>query len=102
MANDQKIENLLNLAMDATDSERERSMVLDVGFNPADRRWTVIVKYTGNLEELQSEEIQITELYNEYAIVNLPESLLEAFAAQPSAHFRKLNTLKNQRGCSSL
>ena len=87
MANDQKIENLLNLALDATDSERERSMVLDVGFNPADRRWTVIVKYTGNLEELQSEEIQIIELYNEYAIVNLPESLLEAFASQPQIEY---------------
>ena len=59
MANDQKIENLLNLALDASDSERERSLVLDVGFDPRDRRWTVIVKYTGNLDELRTEEIQI-------------------------------------------
>ena len=43
--NDQKIENILNLALDATENERERSGQLGVGFNPVDNKWELIVKY---------------------------------------------------------
>ena len=35
---DQKLENLLNLALDATPQEREKSLVLDVGFEPEERQ----------------------------------------------------------------
>ena len=45
---DQKLENLLNLALDATPQEREKSLVLDVGFEPEERRWDLIVKYSGS------------------------------------------------------
>ena len=43
--NDQKIENLLNLALDATENERERSLELDVGFDELTRTWEP-VSYT--------------------------------------------------------
>ena len=32
----QKIENLLNLALDATAREREKSLELDVGYDPVE------------------------------------------------------------------
>ena len=42
---DQKIDNLLNLAMDATPQERRKSENLNVGYDPATTRlWDVIVK----------------------------------------------------------
>ena len=44
---DQKIDNLLNLAMDATPQERRKSGNLNVGYDPATRLWDVIVKYSG-------------------------------------------------------
>lgn len=74
--NDQKIENLLNLALDATEEEREKSLELNIGYNPNDRRWDLIVKYTGSLSRLETLEIGVTELFNGYAVLNVPESLI--------------------------
>ena len=45
----QKIDNTLNLAVEATPEEREKSLELNVGYNPKDRRWDVIVKYSGSM-----------------------------------------------------
>ena len=43
---DQKLDNLLNLAMDATSQEREKSENLNVGYDPTTRLWAVVVKYS--------------------------------------------------------
>ena len=39
----EKMENLLNLALDATEREREKSLDLDTGYDRAERTWEVIV-----------------------------------------------------------
>ena len=46
---EQKLENLLNLALDATEEEREKSLNLDVGYYPIEKEWELIVKYSGSL-----------------------------------------------------
>ena len=43
---DQKLDNLLNLAMDATEEEREKSRNLNVGYEKQTRKWEIIVKYS--------------------------------------------------------
>ena len=43
--NDQKLENLLNLALDATSEELERSERLSEGYDRADNTWDLIIKY---------------------------------------------------------
>ena len=48
-----KIENILNLALDATQEEREKSLNLDVGYDVTENRWEVIVKFFGTTEELR-------------------------------------------------
>lgn len=81
--NDQKIENILNLALDATENERERSGQLGVGFNPVDNKWELIVKYNGSLEKV-AEALPGTEVEkfsNEYAILVVPEPLIDALAS---------------------
>ena len=45
---DQKIDNLLNLAMAATPEERRKSEDLNVGYDQASRMWDIIVKYSGS------------------------------------------------------
>ena len=87
MATDQKIENLLNLALEATPQEREKSLALNVGYEPIEKRWDVIVKYTGDIARLRSQSVRITELSNEYAIINLPEDQIDELAAQPEIEF---------------
>lgn len=83
----QKIENLLNLALESTEAEREKSLELDVGYDPLERMWEVIVKYSGNLRENLDTDIQVAELLNEYAILRLRESQLEALATLPQIEY---------------
>ncbi len=79
-----KRENLLNLALDATQEEREKSLELNVGYSLEDRTWDVIVKYSGSLSELEETfpQMQIVELSNEYAIITLPQYLMDALSAR--------------------
>lgn len=96
MANE-KIENLLNLALDATEREREKSLELDVGYEAATNTWEVVVKFSGTAEALELavrtalpsiyEKIIITKLSNEYAILTIPEPFVDAVADIPQIEF---------------
>ncbi len=86
----EKIENLLNLALDASGEEREKSLELEVGFDREEKNWEVIVKFSGTEEELrlllrqnfpkEYDSIRLTSLRNEYAILVLPEHIVERVA----------------------
>lgn len=88
-ANSEKFENLLNLALDATQREREKSLQLGVGYEPEEKRWEIIVKYSGNIMRLAEEnpQIRVIELMNEYAILNVPENAMDQVAAAPEVEF---------------
>lgn len=83
----QKVENLLNLALDATEEEREKSLQLDVGYNPIERSWELIVKYSGNLDAVREIAEQTTELMNEYAVIRVLESRINELAALPQVEY---------------
>lgn len=85
--NSQKADNDLNLALDAREEERERSLNLNVGYDREDRTWELIVKYSGSLERIASDAMQVTELSNEYAILRVRESLVETLAALPEIEY---------------
>lgn len=76
----QKLENLLNLALSIAEAERERSSQLSVGFLPELKKWEVIVKYHGDLKQLENDLITVEELIAGYAIVTLPETLIQSFS----------------------
>lgn len=77
---DQKLENILNLALEATDEERDKSLELNVGYNPIEREWDLIVKYSGSLDCVRALGAQVVEMQNEFAIVTIRESQIEAMA----------------------
>lgn len=79
--NDQKIENLLNLALDATMREREHSERLNVGYDLADNTWDLIVRYSGDLSGLLEAGIQAVPLIGGYAIVTLKEQEIPLLAS---------------------
>lgn len=83
----QKLENLLNLSLDASPVERERSRQLEVGFSPFTNRWELIVKHNGSLEGAANELIQVEELIAGYAIVTLPEALISSFSELPEVEY---------------
>lgn len=78
---DQKIENLLNLSLDATVQERERSESLEVGYDTETQTWEVIVRYSGDLEAVRQQDWQIVVLSGGYAIVTLPQKDVDFLAA---------------------
>ena len=77
----QKLENLLNLALDATEDEREKSLQLETGYNPIERTWELIVKYSGNLDVARELAERVTELMNEYAVITIRESRIGELTA---------------------
>lgn len=87
--NSPKFENLLNLALNATKREREKSVQLGVGYEPVESTWEIIVKYSGEIKRLEQEDarIRVTELMNEYAILNVPEDAMGLVAAAPEVEF---------------
>lgn len=87
MATDQKIENLLNLALDTTPEERKKSLTLNVGFDAQDQEWDLIVKYSGSLEKFREQGISVAELANGYAIVTIAQSMIPYLSAQPEIEY---------------
>ena len=61
MAN-QKLEDLLSLALQIDKTQRQKSRQLDVGFDENTNRWELIVKYHGDIKRLQSNVIQVEKL----------------------------------------
>lgn len=83
----QKAENLLNLALDATAEERVKSLELDVGYNPIDREWDLIIKYSGSLEVVRTIASYVTEMANEYAVITIAKSRIDELAQLPVVDF---------------
>lgn len=83
----QKRENLLNLALDTAPEERERSEELEVGYNPQERTWELIVRYSGDLSVLRDQGIQVEQLLNGYAILTVPEDRIGAVSRLPQIEY---------------
>ncbi|HJC24505.1 MAG TPA: S8 family serine peptidase [Candidatus Eisenbergiella merdavium] len=79
--NSQKLEDILNLSLDSTMEEREKSLTLNVGFDGVDRTWELIVKFHGDISRLNDGRIRVEVLLAGYAIVTIPESLIPALTA---------------------
>ena len=83
----QKLENQLNLALDATEEERIQSRSLDVGYNSQGKEWELIVKYAGSLNRVKELAVYVTELTGGYAIVQIQESQIERLSELPEVEF---------------
>ena len=83
----QKIENQLNLALDITEEERQKSESLDIGYDPEEKEWELIVKYSETLERVRTRAVYVTELTGGYAIIQTKESQIKELAAFPEVEF---------------
>lgn len=84
---DQKLEVLLNLALSATPEERAKSGNLNVGYNPEEQSWDVIVKHSGDISGLSQVGIRVEQMVNEYSILTVPESLIDQLSALPQIEY---------------
>jgi len=76
----QKLEDILNLALETPEEVRQQTESLNVGFDTVARTWELIVKYQGSLEELTALNVGVEYLIAGYAILTVPEDLVERIA----------------------
>lgn len=77
---DQKAENLLNLALSVPEAEREQTDELNVGYDQGMKTWEIIVKYNGDLEERLKRnfpEVLYRLLTGNFAILRVPETQVD-------------------------
>ena len=84
---DQKLENILNLALETPEEEREQTESLNVGYNAETRSWELIVKYHGSLDRLREQNIVVEELIAGYAILTVPEALVDMVSDTPEIEY---------------
>lgn len=84
---EQKIENLLNLSLDASEQERAKSSELSTGFDERTDTWDLIVKYSGDIRRIESESIHVVVLMNGYAIITVPEAMIDSLSEIPEIIF---------------
>lgn len=79
---DPKLENLLNLALDATQEELRKSGDLKTGYDPEDNVWELIIKYQGSLDELKEQipRIRVIPLLRGYAVLYVEQQYVERVA----------------------
>ena len=87
--NNEKLENLLNLALDATSEEREKSLELNVGYDNISRNWEVIAKASGGFDTLLElfPQITVRPLLNGYGILTVPANLLDSLSERPEIEY---------------
>ena len=80
---DPKIENLLELSLDVSEDTREKSENLSAGYDPEEKLWQVIIRYSGELLQLAGNYERVTPLLGGYAVLEVTEKQLRALAEEP-------------------
>ena len=90
----QKRENLLNLSLQVTKEERERSLELGVGVEEGSSEWEVIVRFSGNLRQYEGLFQNQVELLGGYAIFTVSKEQLDLLSKIPEiAYIEKPKSL---------
>lgn len=86
--NSEKIDNQLNLALDVSEQQRDKTIDLNVGYNEQEKTWELIVKYSGSLARIEEElDAIVVELLNEYAIIIIPQSQIDRLSEYEEIEF---------------
>ncbi len=84
----QKIENLLNVSLEATRNELENSESLSTGFNWRDDTWEIIIKYSGTLDNIKEKyNVYIRELLYNYAIIVTDKETIERISQETNIDY---------------
>lgn len=101
--NSGKIDNQLNLAMDISNSVREKTVDLDTGFNREFQTWELIVRYIGDLQSLADKyNFTYVILMNQYAIITIREDLIRQLAGEVQIIFIEMPKRLNYEVTNSL
>lgn len=76
----EKQDNQLNMALELTPEQLNKSQELSVGFNESSNSWDLIVKYQGNLDRARELGATVKELTGGYAVLTVPELLVDTIS----------------------
>ncbi|BBF43957.1 hypothetical protein lbkm_2645 [Lachnospiraceae bacterium KM106-2] len=86
--NSAKLDNQLNLALQVSNTDREKTNSLDVGYDYTTNEWELIIRHSGNIDQIISDlNVKITKLLNNYAIVTLKEDAIDQLSEYPEIEF---------------
>ncbi len=84
----QKLDDELNLALEMPIADRNKALNLNVGYSPNTNMWELIVKYSKSLDRIRQElQISVVELINNYAIITIPEYLINRLSDYEEIEF---------------
>ncbi|MCD7806267.1 MAG: S8 family serine peptidase [Lachnospiraceae bacterium] len=86
----EKMEAALNLARSEPESLREKSDILDAGYDQEQDSWEVIIKYNGDLAQDLPRGIELEPLIAGYGILTIPASLFENVPPSPWIEYAEL------------
>lgn len=88
MMENNKVSPELNIAMNVSEKERERSLDLNIGYSVELEEWELIVQYTGSLEQIRQElGISVVELLGGYAIIRIPQNQIGRLSEYPQINY---------------
>ena len=83
----QKLENLLNIALQADKTGANFENDIGVGYDPTTDSWELIVKYNGDLTFVESLGGTVEELILGYAIIVIPEDRISELIQRPEIEY---------------
>ncbi|MBE5871381.1 MAG: peptidase S8 [Lachnospiraceae bacterium] len=87
MTESEKLDTLLQMALTMSEQERERGTDLNAGYDSRERTWELIVKYSGDVGELENMGIMVEKLLFGYAIVTIRQELIPVLASLDSVEY---------------
>ena len=88
--NNEKLDTTLNLSLETEESVRQKSEVLSTGFDEQANTWEVIVKYHGDIRNLEEIVQAVDILVNGYAIMTVTRGQLELLVQSEQIEFVEL------------
>lgn len=83
-----KISPELSMALEIPKGIREKSLDLNLGYDKELDQWELIIRYTGDLTDLQTQlDIEIQELFGGYGIVYVYENQIDLLASFPQIDY---------------
>lgn len=78
-----KIDPELSIAMELSPQQLDRSIEADVGYDFINKTWRLIVKYSGNIQQLASKYNAVAEILSDtYVIITIAEHLITSFSRE--------------------
>ncbi len=84
---DGKIEDLFLLALDTPEELREKSPNLSAGYDAGENRWEIILRYSGDVQELADTYGTVTELLGGYIIMTVTGEELSELSENPRVEY---------------